>query len=208
MTQGKKPLTSMVYQSVYDDIINGKLTVNDTLTEGQLIEQLGVSKSPVREALIMLCEENVLQSVPRIGYRVVQIGAKQLEALIDARLAIEPYLLHKAWPKLPGEAVGAIKKRLVTLKADEMVHHSIQDNWRRNIDFHLLLAQYGENEYLSDMLGRVLRASARAASQYFIQVRGIPHGEMDYHDLLVNAIEARDLDKATALLKDDIREIM
>ena len=67
MVQSSKPLTSMVYERVYSSIINGEITGNDILTESGLVSQFSVSKSPVREALILLCEEGVLKSIPRMG---------------------------------------------------------------------------------------------------------------------------------------------
>ena len=55
-----------------------------------------MSKSPVREALILLCEENILIAIPRLGYKVVQITPGQMAKLIEARYALEPFMLKKA----------------------------------------------------------------------------------------------------------------
>ena len=59
-----------VYNEVYNDIFSGKYEPNEILTENKLVEKYSVSKSPVREALLELCKDQVLQSLPRLGYQV------------------------------------------------------------------------------------------------------------------------------------------
>lgn len=208
MKQNAKPLTMKVYEKVYGDIVDGFLTSNDILTEGALVEQMQVSKSPVREALILLCEEGVLQSIPRRGYQILQITQDQIRALIEARAALEPFLLRKAWPHLQGEVLCRLKEHLAFSKQDEKLHTSIRDNWRRNIAFHLLLAGYANNEYLLNMLEHTLQTCERAAAQYFHQVRGIPQGEVDLHNTLMDAIGEENLKKAEEILLADIRELI
>ncbi len=208
MVEKHKPLTHMVYEKIYAGIINGAINGNDILTEYALVEQLKVSKSPVREALIMLCEEGALQSIPRTGYRVVQITPTQVDELVEARLALEPFMFKKAWEKIGENELARLEAHWVLAKEDEKVHTSVKDNWRRNIDFHMMLAGFSENGYLEAMLCRTLKTCARAVAQYFLQVRRIPHGEGDIHNAILSAMRARDRDTATALLLEDIRQIV
>lgn len=208
MNHSSKPLTMMVYDYVYGEIINGNLTCNDILTESSLTEKLSVSKSPVREALIMLCEENVLKAIPRMGYRIVQITPAQVAKLIEARDALECFMLQKSWPSITEVQLAQLQHQREQCKRDELVNTSIQDNWRRNIDFHLLLASFCSNEYLIDALGRILRMSARAANQYFVNVRGIPHGDNDIHDRIVAGIVSRDYEATLEALREDVRQII
>ncbi|MDD3335532.1 MAG: GntR family transcriptional regulator [Eubacteriales bacterium] len=208
MVKDTKPLTSKVYDYVYGNIIDGKITSNDILTEGALVSELQVSKSPVREALILLCQENVLQAIPRMGYRVVQITSAQVTLLIEARYALEPFLLEKAWSGIGEVQIAQLQHHQEASKRDELVNTSIQDNWRRNIEFHMLLGSFAGNDYLLDALHRVLKTCARAANQYFLNVRGIPQGDDDIHDQIFAAIVGRDFDKALTALKEDLRQII
>ncbi|NLB91176.1 MAG: GntR family transcriptional regulator, partial [Clostridiales bacterium] len=152
MINKSKPLTAMVYDHIYTEIVNGNLTSNDILTEGALTQKLEVSKSPVREALIMLCEENVLQAIPRTGYKVIQITPVQVASLIEARDALEPFLLEKAWPKMEEAQINQLVEHYQWSKKDELIHTTIQDNWYRNISFHMLLASFAGNDYLLEAL--------------------------------------------------------
>ena len=203
-----KPLTSMVYEHVYDGILSGDITNNDILTENELAEKLAVSKAPVRGALILLCEEKVLRAIPRVGYQVLQITSGQVGKLAEARWALEPFLLEKAWPTLDAKKIRRLEDHLRASKKAELSKTSIAANWMRNIQFHMLLAGFAENEYLQGALERVLKSCARAATQYFLHIRGIPQGEMDKHDAIVAAIAGGDREAALNALREDIREII
>ena len=93
MLKDKKPLTAVAYEYVYTNIINGVYSVNDIVSEGSLIQQLGISKTPVREALVALCTEGILQSIPRMGYQVIQIMPSEACQMYQARLLLESTLL-------------------------------------------------------------------------------------------------------------------
>lgn len=207
MLQEGKPLTSMVYEKVYSEIINGSITVNDILTESSLVSWLNVSKSPVREALILLCEENVLQSIPRMGYKVVQVLPGQVEKLTEARLALEPFMLQRAWESVGEKEIMRLEEHWMKAKQDEVINTSVQDNWRRNIEFHLFLGSFSQNEYLAAMLEKTLRTCARAATLYFLH-KGVPKGEADLHNSLLEALRARDQSKAITILQEDIHQIL
>ncbi len=208
MVKHSKPLTERVYDRVYADVVNGAITGNDILTEASLVRRMQVSRAPVREALILLCEEGVLQAVPRMGYRVLQITPEQVSRLIEARRALEPFMLERAWDSIGEAQIERLSRHLAQCRADEPIHTSVHDNWRRNIDFHLMLAGFSGNEYLLDALRRVLKASARAANQYYLQIRGIPHGDGDLHDEILAGIQEHSLEKAMAVLRADLNQII
>ena len=69
---------------ILDEITEGKYQQNDIITERELIEKYGVSKSPVREALIELCKEDVLESRPRMGYQIRPISIKEISDIVGA----------------------------------------------------------------------------------------------------------------------------
>ena len=98
--QEHKPLTQFVYESLYADVINGVLTPNDILSENALTERFSVSKSPVREALVSLCDDGVLRSIPRVGYKVVQITPAEVRHLEEARCALETFMLRRSFPSI------------------------------------------------------------------------------------------------------------
>ena len=73
----KETLKERVYRGIYEAVTNGEYRPNDILTENQMIEKFGVSKSPVREALVELCKDGVLINIPRMGYQVRAVTLKE-----------------------------------------------------------------------------------------------------------------------------------
>lgn len=66
--------------------------------EGSLVEKFGVSKAPVREALVKLCSEGVLKSVPRYGYIIVRLNERDARDIAQFRLILELSALKEASP--------------------------------------------------------------------------------------------------------------
>ena len=64
-------LKDFVYKSIESDILAGNLHSGDIINEKDLVEKYGVSKSPVRDALIALCADGILKSIPRYGYEII-----------------------------------------------------------------------------------------------------------------------------------------
>lgn len=72
MKAENKTLSAQVHDAILEMIIDsGSDSDNMLLTERELVERFGVSKAPVREALLRLCTEEVLSSIPRCGYRKI-----------------------------------------------------------------------------------------------------------------------------------------
>ncbi|MDE6937949.1 MAG: GntR family transcriptional regulator, partial [Lachnospiraceae bacterium] len=84
--------------------MNGILSLeykpNDILTERELIEKYGCSKSPVRDALVTLCNEHVLISHPRYGYEVVRLTQEDVRYILEYRLLLESALLGSSYASI------------------------------------------------------------------------------------------------------------
>ena len=203
----RKPLTDRVYRQVYLDIINGEIRPDEYITESQMVERFGVSKSPVREALIMLCNENVLECIPRRGYRVVLVCRDELKQIVETRRVLELFMFERAFPGLNRQKLSRLRELNDYL--EDSAQMTTMQRWEHNIAFHLELASYAGNQYMLRLLSDTLRANARAYTLYANYVK-LHHAkkERDAHHRLLDACEARDYAKAAALLGADIDELM
>ena len=95
----KENLKKKVYDDVLRAIIEGEYSAEDIISEAMLIEKYNVSKSPVREALVQLCGENVLKSIPRCGYMVVKLWrpVRCSQGRGEAQLQVFFYNFRKAF---------------------------------------------------------------------------------------------------------------
>ena len=83
-------LKSQIYTAVFQSIISGEIPTDSIISEKSLVERYHVSKSPVREALVELCSEGVLRSIPRYGYAVVRLGPRDVRDILAFRAVLEP----------------------------------------------------------------------------------------------------------------------
>lgn len=84
------------YQSVKARILSGELPPSEMITEGEVAHQLGISRTPVREALLRLEVEGHLRLYPKRGALVVPIAPAQIHEIFDARLLVESHAAHVA----------------------------------------------------------------------------------------------------------------
>ena len=65
--RGVKSIKEQIYYAILEDILHGEYRSRDVLNERSLVEKYKCSKAPVREALLLLCNDHVLRSIPRYG---------------------------------------------------------------------------------------------------------------------------------------------
>ena len=196
-------LKEQVYNHIFDDIAQGKYQSNDIITESKLVEKYQVSKSPVREALIELCKDEVIHSLPRLGYQVVMITLKEVLDILEYRIDIEICGLRRGFAVMTDQDIEALLQ--VSPKEDEEPH---TPNWDRNYSFHLQLYKINGNEYGYRELQKTIKQSSRYVSQYFQSAwkKGSVYTST-YHKDIVACLKERDLEGACRMLETDILSI-
>ena len=81
-------LKEQIHHHLFSDIVNGVYTPGSILHEKNLMEKYGVSRAPIREALIQLCSEGVLRNLPKRGYEVTEISAEEIQNIIRYRISL------------------------------------------------------------------------------------------------------------------------
>ena len=116
-TTNNSNLKEYIHDQILKDIIEGTLQPNMILHEKKLMEQYGVSRSPVREALIQLCSEGTLCNYPKRGYEVSSITEKEIQDIVHFRIAVECSFLMQCGPNISDETL----KKLDECIADHAV---------------------------------------------------------------------------------------
>jgi len=199
----KITLKKTVYNAVFDDIVEGRYKANEIITEGALVEKYGVSKAPVREALIELCKDNILQSYPRLGYQIIPVTIKEIVDIIDFRVDLELSCLRRTAERITPEDLEELRKNVVDVGANYA--KEIAPHWLINTHFHLQLCRLSDNQYAYKMLEEALRQSARFVSQYFTAAwEESKESEGSYHVAIVDALCKHNLPRAEEMLRQDI----
>ncbi len=198
-------LKEQIYKQVLNDIIEGVYKPSEILNEKPLIEKYGVSKSPVRDALIELCKEGVLRSHPRYGYEIVRVNEQEIEDIINFRLMIEPLCLRQAMRQMEPSDIKELQEFVViNCRTEETVN--ILQHWENNKKFHLKLNSYSGNRYCYSVLEHSMNILTRAYAQNQWDRWKTTSFNMDCegHLAIVRYMAAGDTEKAVDELSKDI----
>lgn len=149
----KECLSDKIHDKILEMIIKNPPGEEQVLTEGKLVELFGVSKAPVREALIKLCSEGIVRSVPRYGYVVLHMTEKEAEEVIGLRRLLEKEALKSSFFKLTEENLSSLKDQIDKTVSQNDI--SLWDVWDDNAEFHLMLASFSQNYILINFCGNV-----------------------------------------------------
>ena len=153
-----------------NDIIGGVYKQGEILNEKQLIEKYGVSKSPIRDALIELCNEGVLVSYPRYGYEIVRINEKEIRDIVEFRAMVEGECLRGMAAGMSQEDLKELKEYTLSLSQEITEDFPVLKHWENNTRFHLKLFLMQEmitairlwRKAAESLQGRMLRETGKS----------------------------------------------
>ena len=157
-------LTELTYRSMKQNVLDGTLGELSRLTEESLATQLGISKSPVREALNRLEAEGLVIIEARRGAYVRQFSAKEIRDLYELREILEVHAIEMATisPKLLTDLAASINKTKKFLKAGNKLEH-IEEDMR----FHRLITSATGNQELCRVLENVQQKALLCRSKSY-----------------------------------------
>lgn len=198
------PLRDVVFNTLRDAILTGKLVPGERLMENQLADKLGVSRTPVREALRMLELENLVELVPRKGAQVLDMSEKDIINILEVRSALEGLATSVACKKMSKEDLQQLKNMEVDFEkavADNDVEHFVDIDE----DFHDLIFAATENDKLINIF-RNLRIQlyryrmAQAKNNETSMSTIVAH-----HRSIIRAIENHDGEEGASIAQGHIK---
>ena len=185
-----KPLRDVVFENLREAIVEGRLKPGQRLMEVQLVEQLGVSRTPVREAIRKLELEGLVVMVPRKGAYVANISVKDLMDVLEIRASLEGLGASLAAERRNDEDI----KNLAALEVEfeEAVRtQNIDMLLKKDIEFHECIFKSTNNKKLHQLINslweQVYRFRVTYISDYDSTVNII-----EEHKMILDAIKRRD----------------
>lgn len=207
MQRNSNSLKRKIHDEILDGIIKGSFPLNQFLNEGELSERFNVSKAPIREALIELCNEKVLRSIPRIGYQIIQLTERNVMEATELRLMLEIIGLKKSAHIMSESNLNSLSD--LNKECEVQISKSpftIEQHWEYNIRFHLMLNSFAGNSHMNEVLSDTLKLIRRAYVQLYSNTHNAAYIYMDLnrHIEIEKAIRQNEFAKAQELLKNDI----
>jgi DNA-binding GntR family transcriptional regulator len=203
-TRVSENLSTRVYNQIKHLILCNEIMPGQKLNHQQLSERLGVSRTPVREALTRLVQEGYVSVLPNRGFTCKEIRMQEAEELYELREALEAFAVEKAIESLTDGALDQLKNKVHSYGRDVENRFS-RERLVFDQDVHLAIAQMSGNETLKNMLSHVFERIVlkRRTDGIYDSTRGTTaHRE---HLRLLAAIERRDAADAVAIVRSHIQ---
>lgn len=188
------PLRDVVFNTLRQAILKGELKPGERLMEIALAEKLGVSRTPIREAMRKLELEGLVVMIPRRGAQVANITEKDLNDVLEVRIALENVAIEKACTRMSKEDMGRL-----WLAAKEFERTMAEGNLVRlaeaDVAFHEIIYRASDNKRLNQVLNNLREQIYRYRVEYLKEeeTRNVLVKE---HEELTKAIRQRDVKKA------------
>ena len=194
--------TGRIYQDLFQQIVHGTLVPNTLLSESELAKQMESSRTPVREALLMLEGDGLLRRYPGRGYLVTEVTLQDVDEIFELRIGLERLALKKAYPNLSNSLLLKLEAQLEELGAQS----TPDEFYSADRTLHKLLAHYCGNSRLQKFLNtldsqieRVRYISARRPDR-------LPESKREHLDI-IHALKQHNLDLAEEKLVKHIQNV-
>jgi DNA-binding GntR family transcriptional regulator len=147
----RRTLGEQVYEIIHDQILSMELPPGTRLKDSELAESLGISNTPVREALRRLEEAELVETLPRRGTFVRRLKPREAEGLYEVREALETLAVRLAAARASDELLAEISEA-AQLHLDAVQRGAVDEFLEYDRRFHRLIAQGADNPILSSML--------------------------------------------------------
>ena len=199
-------VVDQVYWAIRDRIIQGSLERGARIHQEDLAEELGVSRTPVREALRRLAAEGLVEMRTNRGARVADVGRSDMQAAYEARLVIEPGAARLA----AGAGLPAPVARMRTaLSAQRRSIPNVRRSFDANREFHIALVHGSGNPFLVQFVQRLW--VSRIGEVIYERQSETPERmslDADEHEQILAAIEAGNGRRAESLTRHHLTEAM
>jgi DNA-binding GntR family transcriptional regulator len=183
-----------VYQAIKEDIVTCNLRPGDMVNESELAAKYEVGRASVREALQDLIHDGLVESVPRVGYRVSAFTVKDILDLYGARAVLEPGIAALAAENATREEISRIRSVAdAGFRLAEGESHTVLN--RRNSDFHQAIAEASHNIILASIEATLLEKLERLFNLHVLGLDStdVPPEVTDkQHRDIADAIASRD----------------
>lgn len=210
------PQTLRALLQLRELILSGELEVGERLSELPLVDRLGVSRTPLRAALVRLGEEGLLDPIPTGGYAVRGFDERDLYAAIEVRGALEGLAARLAAERelAPADLAAlreAVRSLDVLLDRSPITVRNFDEYVKRNELFHACVIELAGSSVLARQIERAVSLPFASASAFVMVQAALPEAQdmftiaQDHHRCVLQAIEAREGARAEALMREHAR---
>lgn len=191
----------MVYELLRNEILDLVLKPGSPVDEVQLAERFRISRTPVREALVRLAGEGLIETLPNRSTMVSNIDFLNLQPLFDAMVLMYRVTTRLAAQHHRPDDLISVRAHQADFAAAVSAQNALA-MIATNAAFHSAIADAGRNPYFSSLFGRLLDENRRLMRLYYRSYQDrLPQAFVAEHEGIIGAVEARDVAAADRLAR-------
>lgn len=196
------PLRDVVFQTLREAILKGELQPGERLMELQLASKLGVSRTPIREAIRMLEQEGLAVTIPRRGAEVAKMTEKDMEDVLTIREALDILAVQLAADNINREQLSELEEA-VEIFENATQTGNVREIAITDVTFHDIIYRATGNPKLVVMLNNLREQIYRYRVEYLKDDRNYPM-LIEEHRQIFEALQRRDKDAVTDVMKKHV----
>lgn len=198
----RRSLGQDVFEYLKNAIIDETIQPGERLVESRIAEMLGISRTPLREALHKLEREDWIEKTPSGGYMVVVLTKDDIEQTFGIRSVLEAYAARLAAENYKEKDLNGLEKKMKEYQ--DCLENGTRDRLQRiNTEFHDLLYALSNSPRLIKMINQ-LRAQISRFRQIILKQDTFAHESNEDHIKMLDAIKKRDGQKVEELVRHHI----
>ena len=196
------PLRDVVFNTLRRAILKGELSPGERLMEIQLAQRLGVSRTPVREAIRKLELEGLVLMIPRKGAEVAKITVSDLEDVLEVRTALEELAVRNACTNITDKQLQELKRAAAEFK-QSLAGEDLTAYVHADMKFHEIIYRATDNQRLIQMLNNLREQMYRYRMEY-LKDKKTHKPLLDEHEAIVRALQKRSKEEAGEAIRNHI----
>ncbi|WAM34694.1 GntR family transcriptional regulator [Caldicellulosiruptor morganii] len=204
LIENYKPLREIVFEKLRDMIVSGELKPGERLMEIKLAEMLGVSRTPIREAIRKLELEGLVVMLPRKGAYVADISKKEIMDVLEIRAALDKLAACLAAQRMTKSEKEELKKALASFEKNFKLGN-IEGMINDDIKLHDIIYAGAKNEKLQHIINNLREQITRFRIIYLKEIYRKSENLLNEHREIVEAILSGDADKAQKVAEEHIK---
>lgn len=193
------PLRDVVFNTLRQGILTGELEPGERLMEIHLANRLGVSRTPIREAIRKLELEGLVIMIPRRGAEVAQISWKSLKDVLEVRRALDVLSIELACDRITEEEIHKLEEACENFKKQAQIK-DLTAMAHADVALHDIIFQATRNDRLQQLVNNLAEQMYRYRFEYIKDIS--QHGTLvAEHQEILDSIRKRDKQKASEAVK-------
>lgn len=196
------PLRDVVFNTLREAILKGDFAPGERLMEKQLAERMGVSRTPIREAIRKLELEGLVIMIPRKGAEVARITGKDISDVLEVRATLEALAVKLACKKMSDQELNeleTVNNEFRKAAEDKNIKILIE----KDIEFHDIIFHSSDNDKLIQIINNLREQIYRFRVEYIYKMTSYD-GLVSEHDEIVNAMIKRKGKDASKIAREHI----